>query len=539
MALNENKIINRIDELFCDFDIDGVPGAAIAVIKDGNTVFKKGYGLANIETSQPFEVDTLFGICSITKQFTATCILLLEKDGRLSLDDSMSSLMPELAHLGDEITVGDLCRNTSGIRDYLGLASIAGYDWTGKLSKQAALKLIYDQQTLNFPRGERCYYSNSNFVILAQIIERLEDKPFGDVLRDRIFKPLGMNNSSLPVSTAKRPAETALAYIAGGEGSFQELTIDVPLSGEGGIVSTLDDLILWEKNFENNILNIVDFEQRLSHTIPLNDGTEVSYALGLGVSSMRGNFMQAHSGGLPGILSHRLRIPDQRLSVIGLFNRAPADMTGLTEKVAGFYLDEAGILQDSDPSTVELDNELIEAHLGSYFDPQSGMLFELCRGEENLSLKIMTTPRPLLPRSQTEWDETFKQNKGKPSVSLVGTLTQPCLQLALLTGYQANLAKLSSEIEDDNLEKYCGTYFSDELKASCHITVDDKSLNMCVKGEVGENSPVTLKSIGERLFINISATNFAQTVYFSEKDEQIPQLIISTERDNSLLFKQK
>ncbi len=529
-----------IDILFKDFDKDDVPGASVAVIKDGKTVFKKGYGLANLETRQPFLSDTTFGICSITKQFTTTCVLLLERDGRLSLDDSMSCHISELAHLGGNITISDLCRNTSGIRDYLGLATIAGFDWRRKLDKRAALQLIFNQQTLNFLRGERCSYSNSNFVILAQVIERLEDKPFADVLRDRIFRPLGMNSSCLPENTAKRPSGSALGYMAQEDGSFKELLLDIPLSGEGGIVSTLDDLILWEKNFENNTLGIVDFEERLSCTKPLNDGTMAPYALGLGTSSVRGNFLQAHSGGLPGIVSHRLRIPSQRLSVIVLINRTPADMAGLANKVAELYLDEAGVVQESASLSVDLDDETIQAHLGAYFDPQTGLLFELCRGEEDLVVEVNGTPRPLCPRSQTEWDEQFKKNVGKASVSLVGTPTLPCLQLALLGGLNAILTKLPTVAGDDDLDRFCGTYVSDEIKASYVISVDDKFLNFRVGGEAGEGNPVVLERRGESVFLSRSTTIFAQTLSFVvENKEQSPHLIISTERDNHLLFAQE
>ncbi|MCB0837049.1 MAG: serine hydrolase, partial [Bacteroidetes bacterium] len=194
-AQSSNKLTKQIDQIFSEWNHKERPGGAVAVAKDGKIVFSKGYGMANLEYHIPNEPATVFHIASVSKQFTTFAILLLEKDGKLSLDDDIRKYLPEIPDFGTKITLRHLAHHTSGLRDQWNLLALAGWRLDDVITLDHVMALMSRQKDLNFEPGEEYLYCNSGFTLLAEIVSRVSGKSFAEFTRERIFTPLKMNNT--------------------------------------------------------------------------------------------------------------------------------------------------------------------------------------------------------------------------------------------------------------------------------------------------------------------------------------------------------
>jgi len=199
-----------IDAIFKDYNNSASPGAAIAVVHQGEIVFKQGYGSANLEYDVPITSKTIFHAASVSKQFTVFATLLLEEDGKLSLDDDVRKYLPEVPNFGKKITLRHLASHTSGIRDQWELLSMAGWRLDDVITGEHILRMVSKQKELNFEPGAAYMYSNTGFTLLAEVVARVSGKSFSEFTQDRIFKPLGMVSFTI---TMKGSLKTELILI--------------------------------------------------------------------------------------------------------------------------------------------------------------------------------------------------------------------------------------------------------------------------------------------------------------------------------------
>jgi CubicO group peptidase (beta-lactamase class C family) len=185
----------QIDAIFKDWASPNTPGASVAVIQHGKLVFAKGYGVANLEYGISIRPDTIFHVASVSKQFTAMAVVLLELEGKLALDDDVHKYLPELPDYGNKITIRNLLQHTSGVRDQWQTLALAGWSLQDVITQDQALRLIFRQKELNFPPGTRYLYSNAGFTLLAEIVARVSGKPFPQFCTERIFAPLRMTHT--------------------------------------------------------------------------------------------------------------------------------------------------------------------------------------------------------------------------------------------------------------------------------------------------------------------------------------------------------
>ncbi len=212
-----------VDKLFEPYGSPASPGCAVAVIEDGRIVYKRGYGMADLEHDVPIRPDSVFHIASHSKQFTAAAIVLLFHEGKLSLDDEARKYVPELPDFGTPITIRHLVHHTSGLCDQWALLSLAGWRYSLDLiTDQDVLDVMYAQKALNFRPGEEYRYSNTGYTLLSQIVKRVSGKSFREFTTERIFKPLGMNNTHFRDDHAEIVKNIAYGYIRGkGEDEFR------------------------------------------------------------------------------------------------------------------------------------------------------------------------------------------------------------------------------------------------------------------------------------------------------------------------------
>ncbi len=311
----------QVDRLFKKWDRTNSPGVALAVVKDGSIVYQREYGMASLRFGLPLTSSTVFRCGSQSKQFTSFSILLLEAEGKLSLEDDIRMYLPEIPDFGRTITIEHLIYHTSGLQDYHQLMKYAGwYQYEDVVTKEQALDLLSRQTALNFEPGEQFVYCNSGYMLLAEIVARISGMPFSEFTRQRIFDPLGMSNSCFVENHQQVVNHLADAYIQTSEGDFIHTPINFACVGDGGLHSTVADMAKWDQNFYDPIAGNHALFERMHQRGILNDGRENPYSMGVFVIDNQGPQIIYHGGGMIGFGVNLVRIPDEHLSVITMAN---------------------------------------------------------------------------------------------------------------------------------------------------------------------------------------------------------------------------
>jgi CubicO group peptidase (beta-lactamase class C family) len=340
----------QVDAIFASLQSSDAPGAAVLVVRDGRVVFRRGYGVTDLLTRQAIDENTDFRLASFTKQFTATCIMLLAHDGKLHYDDPLPKFFPDFPQYGKTITVGNLLNHTSGLPDYEDIL-MKQYSGTPEekipqILDAGVLKLLEQQAASQFPPGSKWQYSNSGYALLAMIVEKVSGQRFGDFLHDRIFAPLKMNRTLAYENGRNEVPHRAFGHTKKGNG--WEETDQSPTSavlGDGGIYTSLEDLEKWDRALrEHTLLSEAEMQPALtpvqvSGALPkMPSGREVSYGFGWFLDPYEGHKRMAHDGETVGFRTTIQRFPDDKLTVIVLANRGDVDPGRLALKVADLYL---------------------------------------------------------------------------------------------------------------------------------------------------------------------------------------------------------
>lgn len=321
---------DEVDRLFAEYDAADMPGAAVMVIQDGEPVLARGYGLARLEEGMQVTPATNFRLASITKQFTATAVLMLVDRGQLSLDDTLRQHYPQYPPFADRITIRHLLQHTSGIEDY---EPIYGDPFPEQIRDRGVLELLGATEDTYFDPGSEYRYSNSAYAILASLVEDLSGQSFADFLDENIFAPLGMQNTRAFVKGYSDVANRAWGYtVEDGQVEFADQSSWSAVLGDGGVYSSLDDLLTWDRAlYDNDLLPPTLWAEAWT------PGLE-NYGFGWRIDEYHGHRRIHHSGSTSGFRNFMQRFPDLKLTVIVLTNRAAPDVQPLAEKVADLYL---------------------------------------------------------------------------------------------------------------------------------------------------------------------------------------------------------
>lgn len=324
--------------IFARWDRPSSPGCAIGVAEHGRTVLERGYGQANLELSSPITPATVFDIGSTAKQFTAAAVLLLAQDGRLSLDDDVRRFIPELPDYGTPVSIRRMLNHTSGVRDYVSLLEFADVDPLDLSTERQALDMLARQKALNNAPGERFVYSNSNFFLASVMVERASGMSLREFADQRIFRPLGMTHTRFQDDHTSLITGRASGYSpANGEGWRLDETGWNEI-GDGGLVTTVGDLMRWARNFQAPVVGGPDFAKRMTEVGALNEGRKLDYALGLMVGRHAGLTMIHHGGAAAGYRAELLMFPDRELAVAVLCNASSIDASELATQAADAWL---------------------------------------------------------------------------------------------------------------------------------------------------------------------------------------------------------
>jgi CubicO group peptidase (beta-lactamase class C family) len=392
-AIDRLSLERRVDALFARFAREGSPGAVVAVMQEGDVLVRKGYGLASVEHRVPITPATRFRIASVTKQFTVTAALMLADEGRLSLDEPPQTYLPELPPLA--VTLDQMMRNSSALPDFLELQRLGGHGLDRPCRAEDLLATVCRNRHLNFEPGSRFLYSNTNFLLLGLIVERITGRKLGEVLAERIFAPLGMTRTLLQPSLDTPVDDLATGYLANADGSLRRAPFAYPQGGEGGLISTVEDLLIWSRHYDRPVLKPADLAQRLAASMPLSGGAANNYLRGLERGTLRGLGTISHGGLWPGYRTEFLRVPDARLTVVIIANLGSIDPRRLGRAVAVEALRDAGVLALA-PEPVAA--AAIEALAGTWVNEDEPGLFDLAWRDGEPTVTQNGVPFALAPR---------------------------------------------------------------------------------------------------------------------------------------------
>ncbi|MET0582983.1 MAG: serine hydrolase domain-containing protein [Pseudoxanthomonas sp.] len=316
-----------VDRLLSAYAGDA-PGASVLVLRDGQPLLRKAYGLADREAHVAATPATNYRLASVTKQFTAAAIMLLVEEGRLSLDDGVRRWLPSLPAVADSITVRHLLTHSSGLIDY---EDVMAAGTTKQLHDADVLHLLETQDRTYFPPGSGYRYSNSGYALLALIVERASGQAFADFLRARIFQPLGMDNTLAFVEGGPAIADRAYGYSESEAGWIRtDQSTTSAVLGDGGIYSSIDDLARWDAALYDDRL-LSDASRRLMFTPHVITGEpDIRYGFGWRIT---GETLW-HSGETIGFRNVIVRYPQRRLTVIVLSNRDDPEPYAMARKIA-------------------------------------------------------------------------------------------------------------------------------------------------------------------------------------------------------------
>lgn len=361
----------RVDALFARYAQPGSPGAIVAVMRANDIELCKGYGLASIELGVPIVPKTRFRIASVSKQFTVTAALMLVAEGRLELSDPPHKYLKELASL--PVTIDQMMRNSSGLPDFLELLRLGGHGLDKPARPADLFAAAVRNKHLNFAPGSRFLYSNTNFLLLGLIIEKLTKQKLGDVLAERIFKPLGMSSTMLAPEIDTIIPNLATGYLGDDATGFRRAAHAYPQGGEGGLTSTVEDLLIWSRHFDQPILGKT-LPAQLAAGTPLTGGHANHYRRGIGIGDLRGLETVGHGGLWPGFRTEFLRVPKAGLTVAIIANLGSLDPWRMAQRVAALALDGDKRLK---PALPPIEPSDIKPLAGTWFNAAEPSLFDL------------------------------------------------------------------------------------------------------------------------------------------------------------------
>ncbi len=503
-------LTKQVDKVFDKWDRPDSPGCALGVYKDGQIVYKHGYGMADLNDDVPITPATVFHVASMSKQFTAASIVLLAQQGKLSLDDDVRKYIPELPDFGQRITIRHLVYHTSGLRDQWELLGLAGWRYSLDLiTDDDVMSVMTRQKDLNFKPGDRHVYCNTGYTLLGLVVKRVSGLSLREFTTRNIFEPLGMTHTHFRDDHAEIIKHDALGYEqAGKDKPFRMSLTNFDTVGATSLHTTVEDLQLWDENFYHPRVGGPAFIQQMLERGKLNNGEQLDYAFGLFVGKYEGLPTVDHGGADAGYRSDLTRFPEQHFSAAVLCNSAEANPTGLVRQVADIVLAKDLKAPEAAPAKEPVKSaaaapsaEQMAAFAGTYWNRENdafekvsvkdGKLHIGLGGDEVHPLKPAGEARfhvadvpwgdlvdihffPATPEKPRRLEQTF--GEGKPDI------------FEAATPYTPTAAELP---------EYAGAYVSEEIDPVYRIILQDGNLTLSRL----KNKPETLRPAVRDVFV--------------------------------------
>jgi len=488
-------LAKQVDTVFTKWDRPDSPGCALGVYRGGQIVYKRGYGMEDLNEDVHISPGTVFHVASMSKQFTAASVVLLTQQGKLSLDDDVRKYIPELPDFGQKITIRNLVHHTSGLRDQWALLGLAGWRYSNDLiTDEDVMSMMTRQKELNFKPGERHMYCNTGYTLIGLIVKRVSGMSLREFTTKNIFEPLGMMHTHFRDDHAEIIKHDAVGYEQETGKPFEISITNFDTVGATSLHTTVEDLQRWDENFYQPKVGGAAFVQQMLEQGKLNNGEELDYAFGLVIGKYKGLLTVDHGGADAGYRSDMTRFPEQHFSVAVLCNSAETDPSALAHQVADIVLAKeikaAGATTPAkEPSAkstagaaVVLTVEQMAAFTGLYWNRENdayvkvfvkeGKLEGDLGGGESLVLK---------PFGESQFHIADKPWGDKVEIHFVAASGDEPKRMERSDGGGKPRVYESEEPfkpGGGDLAEYTGTYGSEEIDPLYRIMLDDEKLSL-------------------------------------------------------------
>ena len=504
-AQGDDPLASSIDSIFRDYE--NQPGCAVAIVKDGKTVFQKGYGLAHLSYDIPVTTQTLFEVASNAQQFTAACIFLLAEEDLLSLNDPIRKYLPEIPEYeGGPITISHLLYHTSGLRSFYATLHAKNIFWGDSHTNEDALEVIARHKRLNFPPGTQHYFSNSNYILLASIVEKVSGKSIGRYAKEKLFDPLGMTHTFYKEEKGTLIKNGAIGYEPEGD-AFKELhSHNSSVVGHGGVYTHLEDFIKWSNYLSSGTIGGGTLPDKLITPGTLSDGTEIECTGGLFMidhNAIEDLPVVVHRADWAGFRSFYYQFIDQDVAFIILSNNANTYGWGLIDQLVPLFMAEeiasAEQAQHDTHSPTSIQPYILsktekEKFCAKYYSTLNGYLREIkLEGDQLMYIRPGAPPTPLMAISAHELvyetmphvKFTFNQN------------SKSCMVVTINERSPMPYEKYEPHsYSPSELKPFENRYYNEDMDVVYQLIAHENELQIWVGGE----EVVSMNPISEDLF---------------------------------------
>jgi CubicO group peptidase (beta-lactamase class C family) len=482
--LSEEKS-RQIDSIFLSWNQPNHPGGTVGIMKEGKVVYSKAFGLASLEYLVPNTPGTRFNIASVSKQFTSMGIVLLDLQGKLSMDDDIRIHLPELPDFGDTITIRHLMHHTSGLRSLHALLGLAGWRGDDSRTNEDLLRLMKNQKDLNFPPGNEYLYCTTGYMFMADIIERVSGETFADWMLENVLLALGMIHTYVEDDYSRVVPSNATSYYDSNDSDFSRAVEFWGYVGSGNIHSTTGDLLNWLSCYYHPPTGWEDAFELMQTRGILNKGDTLSYAFGVMVDEYKTHRRLQHGGAIGGYRSMAQAFPDEELNLVLLTNFSSSDVGSKIGRMADLMLgieseaEEGGLIMEASIRTIPLPAGELEKYSAYFWSHEANHSRKIYLKEDTLRyFRSESSESKLLPVGKDTFQMIDVPSRVMVSFELIGN--QPIAMIVQVEDFETDLleAYLPPEIQGDMLQYYTGKYFSSELDTYYSISVQGDTLLM-------------------------------------------------------------
>lgn len=464
--ISAQNITQEIDALLNESYPDNGPAISLLIAKNGQTIYRNASGKANLELDINASPDNVFELGSITKQFTAVAILMLEEQGKLTVNDEITKYIPEYPTQGNTITIHHLLNHTSGIKSYTNMAS---FEKDARIDRTPSEIIeVFKNETMEFKSGEEYNYNNSGYILLGHIIELVSGQSYESFIQENIFDPLDMKHSTYGSKTKLIPNRAWGYSEKNGFENAEYLSMSLPYAA-GSLMSTVDDMLKWQNALSANKLITKESYAKATSGSKLNNGEEISYGYGWMKDNLRGSTMIHHGGGIFGYTTFGLYLPVEDIYVIGLSNCDCGNVNLTTTKAAAIAM---GKPFKSIKDVIELSENKLSKWVGAYsfeggvirhITVEEGQVYSQREGSTKLPIFPITENHYIFEDGMIEYDFNMVNGKRNVRMSRSGNV---------MIGDEIDkappAARKEIELTTNILEQYIGKY---ELAPTFHIEV--------------------------------------------------------------------